>query len=696
MTDTTERHVVGACPLDCPDGCSWIVTVRDDVPVKLRGNPKHPFTAGGLCKKVYPWLEFAEDPNRLRTPLRRVAPKGSSTSIDNQAAAFEPISWSEALAEIATRFTDIIETDGPAAIWPFSGTGNMGHIQGASTPVGDRLWNHLGVSDHDLTICSPSGHAGLTYSMGIGAGMDPEDAVSSGVILIWGANTLVSGQHWWPFVERAQNDGATVIVVDPVRTRTANRADLHVAPRVGTDGALALGICKALIDRDAIDHDYLSANTLGFDEFRDSIEQYTLEHTAAICGLSVDQIVEFVDALVSAAPLAVKFGHGAQRHAGGGQAARAISCIPALLGSFATIGGGLFYSTGPRYQLNNVKAGGKRPGARPRVLAMTNLVANLDTAADNTAADNTAGDPVKGLFIYGANPVVSNPDTVGVRRVLARDDLFTVVVELYHTDTTDYADIVLPGSMAHEHLDLNDSFAHLYLNLNQPAVAPTGDCLPHTEIFRRLAQAMGLTEPSLFATDDELLDALLDTDDLRAAGIDAAHLRAEGFVRLPGAPKPFLPFAEGFPTPSERFEFVSARAQNDGLGRLPHYVAPVEAGQQEQAGAYDLIAAAGDWHINSTFAGTKVTERRTEAPPIIIHPLDAERDGLTAGSTIVVSNDRGSFTAELAVDTLARRGTAVSTKGWWGLELNNTVLERDSDMAQGAIFHDNRVSIAAA
>ena len=230
----SERHVTGACPLDCPDGCSWIVTVRDDVPVKLRGNPDHPFTAGGLCRKVYPWLDYAADPNRLMTPLRRVTPKGSSSSVAGQMAAFEPISWDEALEEIAGRFRVIVDTSGGQAIWPYYGTGTMGYVHGASGPSGDRLWNHIGASEHDLTICAPTGHAGMSYTMGISAGMDPEDVVHAGVVLIWGSNTLVSSQHWWPFVERAQADGATVIVVDPSRTRTAERADLHVAPKVGT------------------------------------------------------------------------------------------------------------------------------------------------------------------------------------------------------------------------------------------------------------------------------------------------------------------------------------------------------------------------------------------------------------------------------------------------------------------------------
>ncbi len=690
-----QRQVVGACPLDCPDGCSWVVTVEDrEQPdgttkaeaVKLRGNSEHPFTDGGLCKKVNPWLDYAVDRNRLLTPLRRVAPKGSSVSIDDQSSAFEPISWDEALAEIAGRFIGIIETTGPSAIWPFPGTGNVGYLQGAHGPAGGRLWNHLGVSDHSLTICSVSGHAGLGYTMGHGSGMDPEDVVHAGIVVLWGSNTLISNQHWWPFVEQARSNGAKIVVIDPTRTRTAERADVHIAPRVGTDGALALGLCRELFIRGAVDASYLAARTAGPDQFRDSIEQWTLARVAEVCGLSADEISQLVDDLVDRTPLAVKFGHGAQRHAGGGQAARAISCLPGLLGSFDHVGGGLVYSTGPAYELN-IDAASGRNGRGPRSLAMTNLVANL------TSLDP----PVEGLFVYGANPVVSNPDTGGVRRALTRPDLFTVVVDLFHTDTTDYADIVLPSAMQHEQLELNNSFAHLYLHLNLPAVAPPGECLAHTEIFRRLARAMKLCDPSLYAGDQELIDALLDTPELADAGITFESLSETGWARLPNASRPYQPFATRFSTPSGKFEFWSERADAHGLGPLPSYVAPAEVGGNDgSAGVYQLVAAAGDYHLNSTFAGTEVTLARTTTPSVIVHPDDGLRDGLSDGAMVELRNDRGGFTAQLEWSTAARRGTAVSSKGWWSMELNNTVAERDSDMARGAVYHDNQVVIVPA
>lgn len=700
MTNAGPRtiDIVGSCPLDCPDGCSWIVTTADGVATRLRGNPEHPFTAGGLCKKVNPWLRMADEPTRLTQPLRRVTAKGSTPSTGDPVAdavrrlsAFKPIGWDEALTEIADRFRRIIASDGPAAIWPFAGTGNVGFLQGGAGPAGARLWNHLGVSGHHITICSISGHIGLGYTIGTGAGMDPEDVVDAASVVIWGSNTLVANQHWWPFVEQARANGAPVVVIDPVRTRTARRADMHVAPRPGTDGALALGLCRELIDRDAVDIEFVTTQCRGYDEFAAHAEPWTVARTAEECGLEPRAVEGLVELLAADEhrPLALKLGQGMQRHANGGQAARVISCLPAVLGAFDRPGGGLVYSTDGPYQLNVAKAAGRHldqfSAGRPRHLAMTNLVANLLDVDDP---------PVKALFVYGANPLVSNPDIDGVRRGLSRTDLFTVMAEIFPTETIDYADIVLPSTMQHEHWDLNNSFAHLYLNLNRPAVEPPGACLPHTEVFRRLARAMGLGHPELYRCDEELLGDLLDTEEYREAGLGLDELKRRGWARVPSAPKPYRPFADGFPTPSGRFEFASDRAEADGHGRLPEYRSGAEAGAPAgEGGWYDLIANGSDWHINSVFAGTELTAARTSAPAVSIHPDDAARDALSHGDSVVVGNDRGSFTAVVAVDGGARPGVAATTKGWWSMGVNATVAERDSDMGRGAVYHDNRVRI---
>lgn len=676
------REVVGACPLDCPDACSWVVTVDDDgTATKIRGSRSHPFTAGSLCPKVNPWLEYASDPSRLLTPLRRSGPKGSGQ--------FTPISWDDALTEIAGRLLDIRDEHGGEAIWPYVGTGHMGWVQGASGGPGARLWNMLGASNHLLTICSVSGHVGLGYTMGMAAGMDPEAVVDAGLVLLWGTNTLVANRHFWPFVEEARRGGAPVVAIDPARTRTAAAADLHVAIRPGTDGALALGLCRAVLELGGVDEAFVRQRATGWDAFEASLESWTAERAGAVCGIDAAAVTELAEMIVAHPALAVKLGQGMQRHASGGQAARVISCLPAMTGAFDRPGGGLVYSTSPAYGMGGFHL--RRPDLRPapvRSLAMTKLGAAL----------NDADPPVRAIVMFGANPVVSNPDLTNVRRGLARDDLFTVAVDLYPTPTTDFADIVLPSAMQHEQIDITESFAHLYLNWNEPAVAPPGDCLPHTEMMRRLARAMAdrdprFADPLLSATDLELAEAAL----ADRPEITVDQLRSDGFVRLPGT-EPYAPFADQFPTPSGRFEFSSARAEVDGHGRLPDFEPPHEAaaahtGGDVGSGAYVLLAAGSPHHVNSVFAGTGKVRSKASAPLLVVHPVDAKRDGIVDDDRVEVSNDRGRFVARVQVADSGRPGVATITKGWWRQDVNATVREADSDMGQGAVFHDNAVSI---
>lgn len=676
MNEVASREVIGACPLDCPDACSWVVTVDGDgTPTKIRGNKAHPFTAGSLCPKVNPWLEYAKDPSRLLTPLRRSGPKGSGQ--------FVPISWNDALEEIADRLLEIRDEHGAEAIWPFFGTGHMGWVQGASGKAGARLWNMLGASHHRLTICSPSGAQGVGYTMGTTAGMDPEAMADAGLILIWGSNTLVTNRHMWPFVEQARAKGTPVVVIDPSRTRTAEVADVHVAPRPGTDGALALGLCRALIDRGATAASFLDEQTLGFTDFAASLEPWTLGATADVCGLTVEVLDQLVSMIIDHPGLAVKLGHGMQRHAAGGAASRAVSSLAAFVGAFDHPGGGFVYSTSAAYAMNGFAL--KRPDLRPgpvRSLVMTKLGATL--------LDEQP--PVRALFMIGANPMVSNPDLNRVARGLSREDLFTVAVELYPTPTTDYADIILPSAMQHEQLDITESFAHLYLNWNEPAVEPAGECLSHTEMFRRLASVMAERDPAfgdpiLQATDLELAaDALADRPD-----ISLEQLRSHGFVRLPGT-EPYTPFADGFPTTSGRFEFTSSRAEADGFGLLPTFEPPTEAGVDPE-GRYALIARGSSQHLNSVFAGTQRVRSNNQAPPLVVHPVDAARDGLVDGDRVEVANDRGRFVANVRVADSGRPGLAITTKGWWRQGVNNTVREADSDMGNGAVYHDNLVSV---
>ncbi|GAA4518094.1 molybdopterin oxidoreductase family protein [Actinoallomurus oryzae] len=671
------KTVLGACPLDCPDGCSWLVTVDDDgTAVKLRGNPAHPVTRGALCVKVNRYLEQTSAPDRILHPMRRVGRKGEGR--------FERISWDEALDEIAGRLGDITREYGGQAIWPFHGTGSLGYVQGLEGFAGRRFFNVLGASVHEPTICSIAGSAGLKYTLGTSGGMDPEDFARSKLVLLWGTNPLTSGHHSWKFIQDARRDGAYVVAIDPVRTRTAAQADEHLAPMPGTDAALALGLLHVIVRMGAHDQDYIDARTLGWEAFRARIEEFPPDRVAKITGLPEERIVALGERVARTRPTAIRATQGIQRHAGGGMALRTLACLPGVTGDWALPGGGLYYSTSGHFKLNLPKL--VRIDLLPhpvRSLTMTRLGEGLLEVDDP---------PVKALFVIAANPVGSNPAQGKVRRGLSREDLFTVVLEHFPTDTTDYADIVLPATMQTEHLDVIAGYGHLYLVWNEPAVAPPGECLSTSETFRRLARRMGMTEPSLYDSDEDLVRQLLDSAHPWLDGITVEELRKRGFARL-RVDRPFLPFADGFPTSSGRLEFYSERATRLGLDPLPGFTPHADPGE-----GLVLISAAPHHFLNTTFGNNPELRRRAGGPVIVLHPDDAAARGITDGDAVRVHNARGAFEATAEVSDRVRPGVAATTKGRWakftgGATVNATIDERDADMRHGAVFHDNRVEV---
>jgi anaerobic selenocysteine-containing dehydrogenase len=682
------ERVVGACPLDCPDTCSWVVTVVDGKAADLRGNPDHPFTRGALCVKVNRYLEHAAHPDRLLHPLRRVGAKGEGR--------FERVTWDEALDEIAERWKAIIARYGGEAIWPYQGTGTIGWIQGVEGPGGARLWNALGASKHLPTICSIAGRVGSAYTVGTACGMDPETFADSKLILLWGTNTLTSGHHLWKYVLEARKKGAYLVAIDPIRTRTAAQADEHLAPIPGTDSALALGLLHVVVSLGAEDRDYIERFTVGWEAFRERILEFPPARVAAITGLAEEQVVALGERLARSRPTGIRATMGIQRHAGGGMTLRTLAAIGGVTGDWQYPGGGLVYSTSGWFGAN--RAAFQREDLRPhpvRSLVMTRLADTLLEVDDP---------PVMALLVCGANPVASNPDQNQVRRALSREDLFTVVLEHFATDTVDYADLVLPAAMQTEQADLHDGYGHLYLLWNEPAAAPPGECLPNSEIFRRIAAAMSFDDPGLYVPDEELARQLLDSDHSSVAGITFERLKRESWVRL-NYPRPFIPFAEGFPTPSGKLEFYSEKAAADGLDPLPGYTAPREAAEvdSETARRYPLalIAPASHYFMNTIFANHPRLLKQAGGPCIVLHPDDAKARSLVSGEHAVVFNDRGSFVATVEVDDVVRRGVVASTKGYWskllgGANINATVAERDSDMGFGAVYHDNRVEVAAA
>ena len=687
--NTPDALVHGACPLDCPDGCSWVVTVRDGKAIGLRGTPEHPYTKGALCVKMNDYLSHVSAPDRLLYPLRRVGKKGEGR--------FARISWDEALDEMATKLTNIIATSGGEAIWPYQGSGSMGYLQGVNGRAGQRLWNVLGASRHNPdVICSIAGGVGSSYTVGTSRGMDPETLQYAKLILLWGTNVLTSHHHLWKYILAARRNGAYIVAIDPIRTRTALQADEHVAPIPGTDAALALGLLHVIVEMGAEDQAFIREHTLGWEAFRARIMQFPPRRVAAITGIDESAIVALGRRIATTRPTAIRATMGLQRHAGGGMTLRTLTCLPGVTGDWGRLGGGLVYSTGGAFPANLAALFREDLLAKPvRTLLMTHLGEGLTEVTDP---------PVQALIVYASNPLASVPNQNKIRQGLAREDLFTVVIEHFHTDTVNYADLVLPSTMQPEHADIQDGYGHLYLAWNALAVPAPGECLPHTEIFRRLARAMGLEEPALYDSDEALACQLLQTDHSALKGITLERLQREGWARL-AYPELFVPFTERFPTPSGKLEFYSERAAADGHDPLPGYTPPYEgvsAGDKlAQQFPLVLLATASHFFLNSTFANKPDLLRKAGPPQITLHPADAEKRGLKEGDRALVYNDRGRFTACVTVSERVRPGVAATTKGHWpktleqGAGVNATVAERDADMGAGAVFHDNRVEVMA-
>jgi len=680
----SERR--GACPLDCPDTCSWIVTVSDGEAVALRGDPAHPYTRGSLCNKVAGYLAYARSPDRILYPMRRVGPKGTGE--------FVRVSWDEALDAIAARLRDVIETHGAEAIWPYEGSGNMGLIQGIYS-AGRRLWNVLGTSQNVVTICTIAGGFGTGYTLGNNrVGMDPETFRHSKLVVLWGANVLSTHPHLWRPILDARRNGATIVSIDPIRTRTAAASDVHLAPLPGSDAALALGLLHVVLSEGREDREFIAERTVGWEAFRARIVECPPERAAAITGLPVDSIVELGKRLAATRPTAIRIGIGIQRHGGGGMAVRTITCIPGVTGDWRHPGGGVFYDTRGFFGVNWAALWRDDLRVRPaRTLSMTRLGEGL------LEVDNP---PVKALFIYGSNPAVSIPHQSKVLRGLARDDLFTVVVEHFVTDTARYADIVLPATMAIEHRDLLIAYGHLYIAWNEPAVAPPGECLPATEIFRRLARTMKLDVDALYDCDETIARQILDSGHPSLSGITFEALKARGWMRL-NYPQPFVPFADAFPTASGKLEFVSDRMAQAGLDPVAGYTPSYETSQRDTALARQyplaLITPASHYFLNSIFGNVAKQQRRSGTTTLVIHPDDALPRAIRSGDEVRVANARGSFLAIANVSDRVRPGVVASPKGTWvrhakeGATVNVTVDERDSDMGRGAVYHDNRVRV---
>ena len=684
--------VHGACPHDCPDTCAMLVTVENGRAVRVQGDPDHPFTNGFLCTKVNRYVERTYHADRLLHPMRRTGPKGSGR--------FVRVTWDEALSEITERLGVIARsTDGPQAILPYSYAGTMGLVQSSS--VDRRFFHSLGASMLDRTICSMAGTVGMRMTLGANIGADAEGIPQSDLILLWGTNTLTSNPHLWPFVLEARKKGVPIIAIDPLRTRTAAQCDEWIAIRPGTDAALALGMMHVLFDREMEDREFLARYTLGEEALRGRAREYTPERVASITGVSAENVVELAERFGRARAAFIRVNYGLQRHAGGGMAVRTIACLPAITGHWRRAGGGVQLSTSANFQFNRHAL--ERPDLSPPVRTI-NMI-RLGEALTSPDA-GVGGPPVRALVVYNSNPAAVAPDRNTVLRGMSREDLFTVVLEHFQTDTADYADIVLPATTQLEHWDIHFAYGHHYVTLNRPSIAPLGEAKPNSEIFRLLALRMGL-DRKLFSEDDvTLIKQSLETNAEKLHGVTFEKLLDRGWMRL-NVPTPYLPFAEGkFLTPSGKCELYSERMAQMGLDPLPSFTAPYEFPENvpELASRYPLTLISSPAHqfLNTTFVNVDALRRAAREPECVLHPRDAERRGIPSGARVVIRNDRGAFTAVARVEESIREGVVWAPSIWWGkfaadgANANQTTSQRETDLGHGPVFYDNLVEVSLA
>ncbi len=725
-----KRVVHAACPHDCPDACGVLITIDDGRATKIQGDPAHPVTRGFLCAKVAKYLDRVYSPDRVLYPMRRVGPKGlaietghadrSVRSTREPQNTFERISWDEALDEITRRFRHVIAEYGPEAILPYSYGGTLGALNGAS--MDRRFFHRLGASQLERTICSDAGEVGMKSVIGGQYGTEPEQFAESRYIIAWASNIHGTNVHLWPFIEEARRKGAKLVVIDPYRTRTAKLADWYLPINPGTDAALALGLMHVIINENLFDADYVSRYTVGFEELKARAQQYPPEKVADFTGISADDIRKLAREYATVRPSVIRVNYGIQRSEGGGMAMRAVTLLPCLIGSWKEIGGGMQLSTSGAFGLNKDVL--KMPelmyqalGRPARIVNMVQLGRALNTLTDP---------PIQALFVYSSNPAAVCPNHNEVIRGLKRPDLFTVVHEQFFTDTTDYADIVLPATTFFEHKDLVAAYGHYYLQMSNQAIEPLGECRSNVDLFRALAERMGFEDDCFRETVDAMIDRALDSPNPWLKGITRERLEREPFVRLnldttakrvgtdasvyPDDRRskenvvPFLPFAQGnFPTPSGKAEFYSETLKHQGLDPVVSFTPPTESrngpGSTASGFPLELLARKPDNHLNTSFANVpSVRQMEPGLADLEMHPTDAKARGICDGDRIRAFNHRGEILLQARVEGSVSPGVVAARLDWarfspGGHNINVLTSEKLTDMGNAATFYSVCVEV---
>ena len=682
---SATRIVLGTCHHDCPDSCGWEVSVENGVAVKLRGNSEHPFSQGELCPKVNRFLERVYSPERILYPLARNGPKGSGE--------FRQISWDEALALVAERIHSVIDNFGGEAVMPWGSAGTQGLIQMNS--LDRRFFAKIGSSRQVDSLCGATAKVGASLTLGSPLSSDPMDIEFSQLILLWGTNTRLANRHLWPFIEKARARGAKVVVIDPIRTMTAESADVFVQPLPGTDVALMLAMMHILIRDDLVDHDYLEKYTDGFDELSVQVTEWTPLRAAQVCGISVDEIESLARDYGTIRPSFIRTLIGAEHRQHGAMFFRTLSCLPMLVGAWREKGGGFARSVGSYAAVNvddsvftvdSLSAGRER-----RPLSMNEIGQVLN--------DENLDPAVKALFVYNGNPLVTAPNAELIRQGLEREDLFTVVSEQFMTDTARYADVIFPACTQIEQVDVVPAWGHLYLGWNEKAIEPLGESVPNTELWRRLALAMGFSEPELFEDDESLIASALHD-------VDLDQLRTTGFVRL-SLPEDLLPYAQGgFATASGKAALINHSLPAVGMPALPTY----EVGDEMQGGInsqdmYPLSLMSPKTHVRFLNSSYSHLAHHCDAEGEMYCELDlsdAASRGIQDGDQVRVFNERGSLDVVAQVKSSGgrvRSGLVLVPFGWVGTRtkdmktVNALTNDQAADFGGGVAFYDTMVQV---
>ncbi len=684
MNTTVVR---GACPHDCPDTCALRITVQDGRAIKVQGDPDHPPTHGSLCTKVSRYAERTHHPERVLTPRKRVGAKGSGQ--------FVPVTWDEALHDIAARLRSIAARgpDAAQAIVPYSYAGTMGLVQGESMAA--RFFNRLGASLLDRTICSSAGGEALAATYGAKLGMHVEHYARSKLILIWGSNSIASNLHFWTFAQEAKRNGAKLICIDPRKTETADKCHEHIALMPGTDGALALGVMHELIVNDWLDHDYIEQHTQGWPKLRERALLWPPERVAQVCGIRAEAVRSLARDYATLRPAAIRLNYGMQRVRGGGNAVRLVAILPCLIGAWRDAAGGMLLSASGWFGRVRNDVALQRPDLlgerRPRTINMSTIGDDLLRESDELLPSGAKFGPrIDALIVYNSNPVAVAPESPKVVRGFARDDLFTVVLEHFMTDTADYADYVLPATTQLEHLDVHGSYGHTYALINEAAVAPLGQARPNTQIFRDLARHMGFDEPCFADSDEVLARCALNSQ------VDFEAMRERGWVKLN---IPEAPFADGgFATPDGKCIIDSPRY---GVpDHVPNYESVQSAPELAERYPLAMISPPARNFLNSTFVNVKSLRDIESEPVLEIHEADARSRGIISGQQVRVFNARGSTQCKAVLSPRARPGVVNGLGIWWrklgvdGTNVNEVTHQHLTDIGRAPSFYDCLVDVA--